>query len=73
MKLEQNDPVMEQAWGIIKHLSADEQERVEAEAVAVEKSRRDLVARLGLAELLGHTTGPGLWNVKYIIFYRSSI
>ncbi len=55
MQLVQNDPAMEQAWGVIKHLSADEQERAEAEAV--EKARRDMVARLRSAEILGHTKG----------------
>ena len=55
MQLVQNDSVMEQAWGIIKHMSADERERAEAEAV--EKARRDMVARLRSAELLGHTKG----------------
>ena len=51
----QHNFVMEQAWGVIKHLSADEQERTEAEAV--EKARRDMVARLRSAEILGHTKG----------------
>ena len=55
MQLVQNDPAMEQAWGVIKHLSADEQERAEAEAV--EKARRDLVSRLRSAEIKGHTAG----------------
>ena len=55
MQLVQNDSIMEQAWGIIKHMSADERERAEAEAV--EKARRDMVARLRSAELLGHTKG----------------
>ena len=55
MQLAQNDSAMEQAWGIIKHMSADEQERAEAEAV--EKARRDMVARLHSAEMLGHTKG----------------
>ena len=55
MQLVQNDPAMEQAWGVIKHLSADEQERAEAEAV--EKARRDMVSRLRSAEILGHTKG----------------
>ena len=53
MQLVQNDPAMEQAWGVIKHLSADERERAEAEAV--EKARRDLVSRLRSAEIKGHT------------------
>ncbi|MBQ9452510.1 MAG: hypothetical protein IJU65_04360 [Desulfovibrio sp.] len=51
----QHNFAMEQAWGVIKHLSADEQERAEAEAV--EKARRDMVARLRSAEILGHTKG----------------
>ena len=33
MQLVQNDPAMEQAWGVIREMSADEQERAEAEAV----------------------------------------
>ena len=40
MSLALNDTAMEQAWGVIKQLSADEQERAEA----VEKARRDMVA-----------------------------
>ena len=55
MQLVQNEPAMEQAWGVIKHLSADERERAEAEAV--EKARRDLVSRLRSAEIKGHAAG----------------
>ncbi|MCR5561790.1 MAG: hypothetical protein K6F46_00240 [Desulfovibrio sp.] len=43
----------EQAWGVIKQLSADEQERAEAEAV--EKARRDMVARIRSAEMKGQS------------------
>ena len=55
MRLAQHSPAMDQAWGVIRHMSADERERAEAEAV--EKARRDMVARLRSAELLGHTKG----------------
>ena len=55
MQLAQHSPAMNQAWGVIRHMSADERERAEAEAV--EKARRDMVARLRSAELLGHTKG----------------
>lgn len=46
---------MEQAWGVIKPLSADEQERAEAEAA--EKTRRDMVARIRSAEMKGREEG----------------
>ena len=55
MQLVQNDPAMEQAWGVIREMSADEQERAEAEAV--EKARRDMVARLRSAEMKGLAEG----------------
>nr|MCR5561791.1 hypothetical protein [Desulfovibrio sp.] len=42
-------------WGVIKQLSADEQERAEAEAV--EKARRDMVARIRSAEMKGREEG----------------
>ena len=41
----QHNPTMEQAWGVIREMSADEQEKAEAEAV--EKAHRDMVARGG--------------------------
>ncbi len=41
MQVSVNQPAMEQAWGVIKQLSADEQERLEAEAT--EKARRDFI------------------------------
>jgi len=55
MELAQNDSAMEQAWGVIKQLSADEQERAEAEAA--EKARRDMVARIRSAEMKGREEG----------------
>ncbi|MCR5564051.1 MAG: PD-(D/E)XK nuclease family transposase, partial [Desulfovibrio sp.] len=42
MSLAQTNPAMEEAWGVIKYLSGDEQERALAESR--EKARRDLVA-----------------------------
>ena len=60
MQLVQNDPAMEQAWGVIREMSADEQERAEAEAV--EKARRDMVARLRSAEMKGLTEGKAERN-----------
>ncbi|MCR5563314.1 MAG: hypothetical protein K6F46_08105, partial [Desulfovibrio sp.] len=48
---ERASDMKEQAWGVIKQLSADEQERAEAEAV--EKARRDMVARIRSAEMKG--------------------
>ncbi len=42
---------MEQAWGVIKQLSADEQERLEAEAT--EKARRDFISRIRAAKREG--------------------
>ncbi len=64
MQLVQNNPAMEQAWGVIREMSADEQERAEAEAV--EKARRDMVARLRSAELKGLTEGQ-LGIVTYML------
>ena len=55
MQLAQNNVAMDQAWGVIKCMSADEKERAEAEAV--EKARRDMVARLRSAELKGRLEG----------------
>lgn len=55
MQLAQNNVAMDQAWGVIKCMSADEKERAEAEAV--EKARRDMVARLRSAELKGLLEG----------------
>ena len=55
MQLAQNNPTMEQAWGVIMQLSADEQERAEAEAA--EKARRDMVARIRSAEKKGREQG----------------
>ena len=51
----QHNPTMEQAWGVIREMSADEQERAEAEAA--EKARRDMVARLHSAEMKGLAEG----------------
>ena len=42
MSLAQMNPAMDEAWGVIKYLSGDEQERALAESR--EKARRDLVA-----------------------------
>ena len=42
---------MEKAWGVIKQLSADEQERLEAEAT--EKARRDFISRIRAAKREG--------------------
>lgn len=53
MQLAQNNPTMEQAWGVIMQLNADEQERAEA----VEKARRDMVARIRSAEMKGREEG----------------
>ena len=55
MQVSLNEPAMEQAWGVIKQLSADEQERLEAETA--EKARRDLVARIRSAEMRGREEG----------------
>ncbi len=44
---------MEKAWGVIKQLSADEQERLEAEAT--EKARRDFISRIRAAERKGES------------------
>ncbi len=46
-----NQPAMEQAWGVIKQLSADEQERLEAEAT--ERARRDFISRIRAAKRKG--------------------
>jgi hypothetical protein len=43
-----NQPAMEQAWGVIKKLSADEQARLEAEDR--EKALRDYLSRIQAAE-----------------------
>lgn len=50
MQLAQTSPAMEEAWGVIKELSADERERLLAEDR--EKSRRDKAAyyETGLVE-----------------------
>jgi len=55
MQLAHSSPEMEKAWGVIKQLSADEQERAEAEAI--EKARRDVAARLRSAEMKGREEG----------------
>ncbi len=55
MQVSLNEPAMEQAWGVIKELSADEQERLEAEAA--EKARLDFVARIRYAEMKGRQEG----------------
>ncbi len=44
MQLSLNEPAMEQAWGVIKKLSADEQARLEAEDR--EKALRDYLSRI---------------------------
>ena len=51
MQVSLNEPAMEQAWGVIKQLSADEQERLEAEAT--EKARRAFISRIRAAERKG--------------------
>ena len=51
MQVSVNEPAMEQAWGVIKQLSADEQERIEAEAT--EKARRDFISRIRAAKREG--------------------
>ena len=54
----QHNLAMEQAWGVIREMSADELNRVESEAM--EKTHCDIVARLRSAELHGHTKYPSL-------------
>ncbi len=51
MQVSVNELAMEQAWGVIKQLSADEQERLEAEAT--EKARRDFISRIRAAKREG--------------------
>ena len=58
----QHNLAMEQAWGVIREMSADEQERAEAEAV--EKARRDMVARLRSAEMKGLAEGRAEGKVE---------
>ena len=55
MQVSLNEPAMEQAWGVIKQLSADEQERLEAEAA--EKARRDFVSGIRSARMKGREEG----------------
>lgn len=55
MQVSLNEPTMEQAWGVIKQLSADEQERLEAETA--EKARRDSLVRIRYAEMKGREEG----------------
>ena len=50
-----NQPAMEQEWGFIKKLSADEQERFEAEDR--EKALRDYISRIHAAKKEGHEEG----------------
>ena len=46
---------MEQAWGVIQEMSADEREREAAEAA--EKARRDMVSRIRYAESKARAQG----------------
>ena len=46
---------MEQAWGVIQEMSADEREREAAEAA--EKARRDMVSRIRYAESKARAEG----------------
>ena len=52
MQVSINQPAMEQAWGVIKKLSADEQARLEAEDR--EKALRDYLSRIQVAKMEGH-------------------
>ena len=52
MQVSVNQPAMEQAWGVIKKLSADEQARLEAEDR--EKALRDHISRMSAAKKEGH-------------------
>ena len=55
MQLAQENPAMQQAWGVIQEMSADEREREAAEAA--EKARRDMVSRIRCAETKARDEG----------------
>ena len=55
MQLAQENPAMQQAWGVIQEMSADEREREAAEAA--EKARRDMVSRIRCAETKARADG----------------
>ena len=55
MQLAQTSPAMEEAWGVIKELSADERERLLAEDR--EKTRRDKAAYYETGLVEGIATG----------------
>ena len=63
MRLAQANPAMEQAWGVIQEMSADEREREAAEAA--EKARRDMVSRIRYAESKARAEGveEGIFSI----------
>ncbi|MBO4314147.1 MAG: Rpn family recombination-promoting nuclease/putative transposase, partial [Desulfovibrio sp.] len=62
MSLAHMNPAMDEAWGVIKYLSGDEQERAMAESR--EKARRDLVAMYDTGREEGREEGVQLGEEK---------